>query len=537
MRLRASRKVRKRISPPIFKGDKGERPEAHLLRAKDWFDSSGIVRNQDKVYNFKHTLDSKAREWYADLINKATIPPRWPDLETAFSRYFSTQGRSIKHLHDSWRKMSFNPETDDIEEFVRDAQECAKQLEYDDHVIINMIKSVMPREIYGTLYYMDDLAEVINFCKDYFSKNPRDQKDEASTAPDKGASALTPFSKITSSAQPLDFQQSLTQLTENLYKLDFNQKPYKPTIYPQGRGRGRGRGNGRFQGRGGGQRSYQPYNPQRRGRGRGGFRGRPRGGQRFDKSPTKRNPRENSKTKDADRDRCRYCREIGHWVKDCPQKKRDDEKASEGATGTFSNLSEIAQDFYGTPDVFHGITDIYKENQEEQEGPQETETGGPHTTFKLLKGDDCSTKSLPSAGKKTTRIPHHNRECLTEAEAQTIYECLEEDQTVSPIHFSNEIIKNRSLRKLAFSKMDEMLEETGPQNPYEYMLMNPQESPPVPPRKTDDCYIMTNLRNKPSNTRLYGRLVHPQYRDPLCSPNSRKQQQFNGHELPGQNIR
>ena len=371
------KKVKKKISPPIFKGDKGERPEAHLLRAKDWFDSSGIVRNQDKVYNFKHTLDSKAREWYADMINKATTFPRWSDLETAFSRYFSTQGRSIKHLHDSWRKMSFNPDTDDIEEFIRDAQECAKQLEYNDHVIINMIKSVMPREIYGTLYYMDDLAEVINFCKDYFSKNPRDQKNEVPTAPDKGASALTPFSKMTSSTQPLDFQQSLTQLTENLYKLDFNQKPYKPTLYPQGRGRGRGRGNGRFQSRGGGQRSYQPYNPQRRSRGRGGFRGKSRGGQKFDRSPTKRNPRENSRTKDVDRDRCRYCREIGHWVKDCPQKKRDDEKASEGATGTFSNLSEIAQDFYGTPDVFHGIKDIYKEDQEDEEGPQEAETEDP----------------------------------------------------------------------------------------------------------------------------------------------------------------
>ena len=63
------KKVKKKISPPIFKGHRGERPEAHLLRAKDWFDSSGIVRNQDKVYNFKHTLDSKAREWYADMIN------------------------------------------------------------------------------------------------------------------------------------------------------------------------------------------------------------------------------------------------------------------------------------------------------------------------------------------------------------------------------------------------------------------------------------------------------------------------------------
>ena len=30
--------------------------------------------------------------------------------------------------------------------------------------------------------------------------------------------------------------------------------------------------------------------------------------------------------------------------------------------------------------------------------------------------------------------------------------------------------------------------------------MNPQESPPVPPRKTDDCYIMTNMRRHTSNT-------------------------------------
>ena len=374
------RKVRKKISPPTFKGSKGERPEAHLLRAKDWFDSSGIVRNQDKVYNFKHTLDGKAREWYADMINTATITPRWTELETAFSRYFSTQGRSIKHLHDSWRRMSFNPKTDDIEEFIRDAQECAKQLEYDDHVIINMLKAVMPREIYGTLYYMDDLAEVINFCKDYFSRNPKDQDDEITPSPDKGATGITPFSKIKAVESPGDIGHTLNQISESLYKLDFNQRPYKPTIYPQGRGRGRGRGNGRFQGRGN-QRSYQPYNQNqpRRGRGRGGFRGKPRGGQKFDKSPTKRNPRENSKTKDSDKDRCRYCREIGHWVKDCPQKKRDDAKDADGASNNFSNLNEIAQDFYGTPEVFHGITEIYKDTneEEEQEHKEEKEREDP----------------------------------------------------------------------------------------------------------------------------------------------------------------
>ena len=109
--------------------------------------------------------------------------------------------------------------------------------------------------------------------------------------------------------QPIDLNTTLVQLTENLNKMDFTQKPYKPTIYPTGRGRGRGRG-GRFQGRrfqGG----NQPFNTQHQGRGQGGFRGKSRGG-KFDKSPTKGVPRENSKTKDADKDRCRYCKEISH---------------------------------------------------------------------------------------------------------------------------------------------------------------------------------------------------------------------------------
>ena len=74
--------------------------------------------------------------------------------------------------------------------------------------------------------------------------------------------------------------------------------------------------------------------------------------------------RENSKTKDVDKDRCRYCREIGHWVKDCPQKKKDQEKGD--TEDTFTGLSEITQDFYGTraTDMFHGITDIYVESDE-----------------------------------------------------------------------------------------------------------------------------------------------------------------------------
>ena len=88
---------RVKISPPIFKGLLGERPEAHLLRANDWMDTYNILLVK-KPANLKHTLDQLAREWYDSL----TFPIAWNDLQQRFSRYFSTQERSIKHLHDKW---------------------------------------------------------------------------------------------------------------------------------------------------------------------------------------------------------------------------------------------------------------------------------------------------------------------------------------------------------------------------------------------------------------------------------------------------
>ena len=84
-------------------------------------------------------------KWYADYIRERGTVPTWPTLINEFSRYYSTQGRGIKNLHDSWRKMTFEPETDDIEIFIRDAQECAKQLNYDDSVLMNMLKAAMPK--------------------------------------------------------------------------------------------------------------------------------------------------------------------------------------------------------------------------------------------------------------------------------------------------------------------------------------------------------------------------------------------------------
>ena len=150
-----------KIPPPIFKGLPGERPEAHLLRANDWMDTYNILP-ANKPTNFKHTLDHLAREWYDSL----TFPIAWNDLQKRFGRYFSTQGRSIKHLHDKWRNFSFTPGQDDIEAYIMDVKEAAHQLNYNDDAVLHLIKATMPLEIYSTLYNQHDLNMVITMVKD-----------------------------------------------------------------------------------------------------------------------------------------------------------------------------------------------------------------------------------------------------------------------------------------------------------------------------------------------------------------------------------
>ena len=227
------RRAIKRISPPTFKGEPGERPEAHLLRALDWFNAIGIVTDKDMLRNFRHTLDGNAREWFVDLWDKEKHTLTWDELTNSFSRYFSTQGRSLTHLHNAWKSFTFDPETMDIEEFIRDVQECGSQLQYGERSVMDMIKSCMPCENYGTLYKMDNLAEVITFCKDAYAITPAERAKKAAQASASGTST-NPFSTIKTKGSP-DLAQHLNKLTETLNKIDFKQRPYKPQIYPRGR--------------------------------------------------------------------------------------------------------------------------------------------------------------------------------------------------------------------------------------------------------------------------------------------------------------
>ena len=90
--------------------------------------------------------------------------------------------------------------------------------------------------------------------------------------------------------------------------------------------------------------------------------------------------------------------------------------------------------------------------------------------------------------------------CLTTEEAKAVYECLNQDQTVSPIHFDKDLTKLHSIREAAYAKLENILEEEGPLNPYEHALLNPYNELPTKTPEIEDFYDMYGKGPKTPNT-------------------------------------
>ena len=329
-------KLNKRVEVPHFHGKAGERPEHHILLCEDYFEDQNIP-DRRRPSTFRMTLTGKAREWYEDI----EVPDTWEKMKQMFTLHYSTQGRSTKVLHERWRSFKFDPSVGDIESYISDVKQTAKQLGYADKAIVDLLKSSMPDSLYGVLYDKDDLAQIIRMLKDFFASQP---KLVADTTP-----SATPFSSLRVAQTPPQtepqkqvtfesvntLQGSVERMEDMITRLNTNlnkqRGPWKPYIAPRGRGRGRSytpnrparsfsqdRGERRDsrQRRRGGFRRFRSYSRERQPY-RGNPQSRPR--VRYDRSPTQRKPRTASRAIDKDKnDRCYKCKEMGHWSGECP---------------------------------------------------------------------------------------------------------------------------------------------------------------------------------------------------------------------------
>ena len=375
------------IPLPVFKGKKGEDPEDHILKVEDYFGLHQIDDQQDKIKGFKDTLFETARKWaqtlnYTEEVVKFDYDPAIEDDKKAsmkylFLRRFAKEGRTLEAAYSAWESLTFDPNKDDIEQFIQKVEELAKKLGYNEDAQVMAVKSVLPRDVYGICMTYKTLKELKTFLIDLFA-NPKMREAVPGTAGVSGEPGVFSIGQHVENkvvnptiADVSKICQDMDALQVRFNKIssaDFRSKtskPWKPEVTPPKRRGGFNRGRGgkqyenayrsdRFKNENDGQsrdtsQRDNAGNFRNRGQGRGrfksNFRGKGRGRGGFDKSPNVRRPRVASKTVDKDKTRCHYCNEFGHFIRECSKKTRDEKK-----TGQFSGMS---MDYYGD-DLYTG---------------------------------------------------------------------------------------------------------------------------------------------------------------------------------------
>ena len=369
------------IPLPVFKGKKGEDPEDHILKVEDYFGVHQITEQADKISRFKDTLFERARKWAQNLsyteVTKFDYDPTNANDKIASMKYlflarFAKEGRTLEAAYSAWGALTFDPNKDDIEQFIQKVEELAKKLGYNQDAQVMAVKSVLPRDVYGICMTYKTLTELKAFLIELFS-NPKMREavpGTASTVAEPGVFSMGQHMENNvvgpTAADVSKIRQDMNDLQVRFNKItsvDFrskSSKPWKPEVTPPRRRGGFNRGrsgrqfdnvqrNDRFrnsesnsnQDRDNDQRNNTVNfrgKGQDRGNFRGNMRGKGKGRGRFDKSPNVRRPRVASKTVDKDKMRCHYCNEYGHFIRECSKKNRDENK-----TGHFNGMS---MDYY-----------------------------------------------------------------------------------------------------------------------------------------------------------------------------------------------
>ena len=254
------------IPLPVLKGKKGEDPEDHILKVEDYFGLHQIDDQQDKIKRFKDTLFETARKWaqtlnYTEEVVKFDYDPAIKDDKKAsmkylFLRRFAKEGRTLEAAYSAWGSLTFDPNKDDIEQFIQKVEELAKKLGYNEDAQVMAVKSLLPRDVYGICMTYKTLKELKTFLIDLFA-NPKMREAVPGTASVSGEPGVFSIGQHVENkvvnptmADVSKIRQDMDALQVRFNKIssaDFRSKaskPWKPEVTPPKSRGGFNRGKG-----------------------------------------------------------------------------------------------------------------------------------------------------------------------------------------------------------------------------------------------------------------------------------------------------
>ena len=125
------------IPLPIFKGKKGEDPEDHI-KWKITLESIRLLNRETRLIDLKipflRQLESGHRLYYTEVTkfdyDSANANDKIAPMKDLFLARFAKKGRTLDAAYSAWRALTFDPNKDDIEQFILKVEELAKKLGY-----------------------------------------------------------------------------------------------------------------------------------------------------------------------------------------------------------------------------------------------------------------------------------------------------------------------------------------------------------------------------------------------------------------------
>ena len=93
-------------------------------------------------------------------------------MKYLFLARFAKEGRTLEAAYNAWSTLTFDPNKNDIEQFVSKVEDLAKKLGYNKDAKVMAVKSVLPRDVYSIHMTYKKLTELKTFLIELFS-NPK----------------------------------------------------------------------------------------------------------------------------------------------------------------------------------------------------------------------------------------------------------------------------------------------------------------------------------------------------------------------------